>query len=154
MHDVFIWALLEAVLYKVEAPPATQAVVQLGTEQDVSLPWLVPLGDMARAGHWGMSCVEEPPSPKESAARAVAGTRRAEADSLIRFLQGAELKVGPKPLRRAPHAAQRGQEQLIVFALVQASPTFADSLEQMASLTARSEAREATQARISLESPT
>ncbi|CAL5218712.1 g424 [Coccomyxa viridis] len=74
--------------------PRLEAVVQLGTEQNVSLPWLVPLGDMARAGHWGMSCVEEPPSPKESAARAVAGTRRAEADSLIRFLQGAELK-GP-----------------------------------------------------------
>ena len=85
-----------------EAPPDTQAIVQLGTEQGVSLSWIVPFGDMARAGYWGLLCTEEPPSHKEasqdSATRTVAATRRAETECLIRFLQGTETKVCPNPL--------------------------------------------------------
>ena len=95
-------SLLQAVLYEMEAPPYTHAVVQLGTEPGISLPWVVPFGDMARAGNWGLLCREEPPSPKEaswdSATRLVARTRRAEAESLVRFWQGSEPKVCPEHL--------------------------------------------------------
>ncbi len=85
-----------------EAPLDTQVVVQLGTEQGVSLSWVVPFGNMARAGYWGLLCKEEPPSPKDasqdSATRTVVRTRRAEAESLVRFLQGTDPKVCPESL--------------------------------------------------------
>ena len=101
--------MVQVVLYEVEAPPDTQAVVQLGTEQGISLSWLVPFGDMARAGSWGLVCQEEAPTPKpasrESAAGIVAGTRRGEAEALIRFLQGTELKVCLGSLSYAPRMA-------------------------------------------------
>lgn len=113
--------LLQVALFRVDNPPDCHVITQLTSKTGTSPPWLVPMGDMARAGHWGLLNPAEQSleASNESDEECTSEKRGAELRALLRFLGGTEVEVCVEAVQCALHDVASIRAPLIVCLLMQ-----------------------------------